>query len=441
MQITTNKKEDLIQEVSIKIAPNDYRDKVEKKLKDYRKNMEMPGFRKGKVPMTLIKQRYEKALIADEVNNILQDAINKHIEENKLGLLGYPIPAEKQMEIDWENTENFEFNYELGLAPEVDVDLEKIEGIKAYKITADKKMIDDEVKRIQEQYGAFSDLNEVKEHSFVLGTFVNDEEKINSQTTVRLDDLTQKAQKTFLGKKKGDEIEINSKDLYEDPHALMTALNISHDKVHGLEIPLKFKVEGVFELKPAEINKELLDKVFGEGKIEDEKALRKFIKEDIEKQLEQTSDNQLLNDVSEKLFEEVKVDLPAKFLKRWIEIDSQGKIKDSEAEKEYKKAEKGLKYQLIEEGIIKKYGIKVTYDELENLVKDILKLQMLQYGQALPDEEQMNQIAQNVLQNEEEVRRLSDQIVKKKLVKLYKEKIPVEEVKITYNKFLDKDKK
>ncbi len=441
MQITTNKKEDLIQEVSIKIAPNDYREKVEKKLKDYRKNMEMPGFRKGKVPMALIKQRYEKALIADEVNNILQDAINKYIEENKLGLLGYPIPAEKQTEINWENTENFEFNYELGLAPEIDVDLEKLEGIKSYKITADKKMVDDEVKRIQEQYGAFSDLNEVKEHSFVLGTFVNDEEKINSQTTVRLDDLTQKAQKTFLGKKKGDEIEINSKDLYEDPHALMTALNISHDKVHGLEIPLKFKVEGVFELKPAEINKELLDKVFGEGKIEDEKALRKFIKEDIEKQLEQTSDNQLLNDVAEKLFEEIKVDLPAKFLKRWIEIDSQGKIKDKEADEEYKKAEKGLKYQLIEEGIIKKYDIKVTYDELVNLVKDILKLQMLQYGQALPDEEQMNQIAQNVLQNEEEVRRLSDQIIKKKLVKLYKDKIPAEQVKMTYNKYLDEDKK
>ena len=218
---------------------------------------------------------------------------------------------------------------------------------------------------------------------------------------------------------------------------MMHALNIDHDKVHGLDVPLQFEVNGVFELKPAEINKELLDKVFGEGKIEDEEGLRKFIKDDIEKQLEQVSDNQLLNDVTDKLLETVEVNLPADFLKRWIEIDSEGKITGEKADEEYKKAEKGLKYQLIEEAVAKKYGIKVTYDELLALVKDLLKMQMLQYGQQLPDEAQVEEIAHNVLKNEEEVKRLSDQIVKKKLVKLYKEQVPVQKKRIGYNKFLD----
>jgi len=440
MQIENKELGNLSSQLTIKIDEKDYQDKVEKKLKDYRKNMEMPGFRKGKVPMNLIKKKYERALIADEVNNQMQEAINNYLQENKVAILGYPIPSKDQKDIDWETTNNFEFNYELGLAPEVDVDLSKLEGVTDYKITADKKMVEEEVAKIKQQYGSFSDLEKVKKDSYVLGTFTNEAEGINSQTTVNMADLTANAQKALLGKKKDDIVEFNTTDLYKDAHTMMHALNIEHDKVHGLEVPLKFEVDGVFELKPAEINKELLDKVFGEGKIEDEEGLHKFIKEDIEKQLEQTSDNQLLNDVTDKLIETLKIDLPKDFLTRWIEIDSQGKVTGEQAEEEYQKAEKGLKYQLIEEAIAKKYGIKVTYDDLLNLVKDLLRLQMLQYGQALPEEAQIEEIAHNVLKNEEEVKRLSDQIVKKKLVNVYREQIPVTKKRIGYNKFLDLNK-
>ncbi len=440
MQIDKKDLDQLTAQVTIKIDEKDYADKVEQKLKDYRKNIEMPGFRKGKVPMNLVKQKYERALIADEVNNQMQDALNNYLQENKIAILGYPIPSKEQKEIDWATDKEFEFNYDLGLAPEVDVDLSKIDGVTSYTITADKKMVDKEVEQIQQQYGSFSDLDEVKKDSFVLGTFINEAEGINSQTTVKMDDLTTKAQKALLEKKKGDVVELNTADLYKDAHTMMHALNIDHDRVHGLEVPVKFEVNGVFELKPAEIDKELLDKVFGEGKIEDEAGLRKFIKEDIEKQLEQTADNQLLNDVTDKLLETVKVELPKDFLTRWIEVDSQGKITGEQAEEEYKKAEKGLKYQLIEEAIAKKYGVKVSYDDLLNLVKDLLKLQMLQYGQPLPEEEQINEIAANVLKNEEEVKRLSDQIIKKKLVNVYKENIPVAKKRIGYNKFLDLNK-
>ncbi len=437
MQIEKKDLDNLSSQLIIKIDEKDYTDKVEQKLKEYRKNMEMPGFRKGKVPMNLIKQKYERALIADAVNNQMQDAINTYLQDNKIAILGYPIPSKDQKEIDWATANKFEFNYDLGLAPEIDIDITKLEGITDYKITADKKMLDEEVQKIQQQYGSFSDLEEVKKDSYVLGTFINEAEKINSQTTANMADLTDNAQKALIGKKKGDVVEFDSADLYKDPHTMMHALNIDHDKVHGLAVPLKFEINGVFELKPAEINKELLDKVFGEGKIEDEEGLRKFIKEDIEKQLEQTSDNQLLNDVTDQLIEKTEVALPKDFLIRWIEVDSQGKITGDKAEDEYQKAEKGLKYQLIEEAIAKKYGIKVTYDDLLNLVKDLLKLQMLQYGQALPDEEQINEIAANVLKNEEEVKRLSDQIIKKKLVNVYREHIPLQKKKIGYNKFLD----
>jgi len=440
MQIEKKDLGNLSAQLSIKIDEKDYAEKVNQKLKDYKKNTDMPGFRKGKVPMALIKQKYERALIADEVNKQMQEAINTHLQENKLAILGYPIPSKDQKDIDWATATEFEFNYDLGLAPEIDVDLSKLEGVKSYKITADKKMVDKEIDQIQQQYGSFSDLDEVVKDAFVLGTFSNEEEGISAQTTVKLDDLTTKAQKVLLGKKKGDEVVFSSKDLYKDPHTMMHALHIDHDKVHDLDVDLKFNIEGVFELKPAEINKELLDKVFGEGKIEDEKALRKFIKDDIEKQLVQTSDNELLNAVTDKLIETVDVTLPKDFLTRWIAIDSQGKIADEDAEEEFNKAEKGLKYQLIEEAVAKKYGVKVAYDDLMNLTKDLLKMQMLQYGQAVPDEQQLEEIAVSILKNEEEVKRLSEQILRKKLVETYKKEMPLEEVKIGYNKYLDLNK-
>jgi trigger factor len=241
----------------------------------------------------------------------------------------------------------------------------------------------------------------------------------------------------LTGKKKGDSVEFNSKDLYKDPHTLMHALNISHDKVHDLDIPLQFEISGIFELKPAEINQELLEKAFGDKKLKDEAGLRKFIKEDIEKQLEQGADNQLLNDVSDKLLETVQFDLPKEFLIRWIMLDSKEEISLEEAKEKYYESEKGLKYQLIEEKIINKYQIEVTFEDLMNLSKDLLKLQMLQYGQPIPEDEELENLAKNILSNIDEVKRLSEQIVKKKLVNLYKEKIPVTNKKIGYNKFLD----
>ena len=441
MHIERTDSDNLSAQLNIKIDEKDYAEKVEIRLKEYRKEMEMPGFRKGKAPMGLVKKKYERALIADEVNNQMQDAINNYLTENKVNLLGYPIPSENQKEIDWKTETTFEFNYDLGLAPEIDVDLSTLEGIIDYKITADKKMIDEEVAEIQQQYGSFSDLDEVKKDSYILGTFTNEAENINSQTTVNMVELTTKAQKAFIGKKKGDIVEFKSTELYKDPHTMMHALNIDHDRIHDLDVPLKFEVSGVFELKPAEINKELLDKVFGEGKIEDKEGLRKFIKENFEKELESISDNQLLNDVTEKLLETIEIKLPEDFLKRWIEIDSEGKITGEQAVQEYEKSEKGLKYQLLEEAITKKYDIKITYDEILSLTKDLLIQQMLQYGQQVPDEAQLEEIAHNVLKNEEEFKRLSDQILKKKLVKLYKKEVPVQKKRIGYHKFLDMNKK
>ncbi len=440
MQIERTDLENQTAQLNIKIEEKDYAEKVEKKLKQYRKELEMPGFRKGKVPMGLVKKKYERALIIDEVNNQLQNALNNYINENKIKILAYPIPSKIQEETDWLKGTDFEMNYDLALAPEIDVDLSKLEGITQYKITADKKSIDEEIARIKEQYGSFENLEEVKKDSQLLGTFTNETENINNETIIKMTDLTANAQKTLLGKKKGDVVELQSKDLFKDPHKMMHALNVDHDRVHELDTPLQFEIKGIFEIKPAEINKKLLDKIYGENKMEDEEALRKYIKENFEKELEGISDNQLLNDVTKKLLETTEINLPKDFLIRWMIFDNE-KMNKEQAEQEYEKSENGLKYQLLEDAIVKKYGIDITYDEVFTLAKNLIMQQMLQYGQDINDEERIEEITQNLLKNEKEFNRFSDRILKEKLIELYKKEVPVQKKRIGYYKFLDLNKK
>ncbi len=436
MQIERKDLDNLTAQLNIKINEKDYAEKVEKKLKEYRKQIEMPGFRKGKVPLGLIKKKFERALIIEEVSNQVQDALNNYIDENKIKILGYPIPSEKQAETDWMKGSDFEINYDLGLAPEIDIDLSKLEGITQYKITADKKIIDEEIARIKEQYGTFEPLEEVKENSQLIGTFTNEAENIKSEALVRMVDLTPNVQKDLLGKKKGDTVELQSSDLFKDPHKLMIALNIDYDKVHDLDIPVNFEIKGIFELKPAEINKELLDNIYGEDKIEDEEGLRKYIKENFEKELENISDKRLFNDVTDKLIETVEIDLPKDFLIRWMTFDNE-KLTLEEAEQEYEKYLKGIKYQLLENAIATKYDIKITYDEVLSLTKSMLMQQMAQYGQDISDEKKIEETAKELLKKEKEFNYFSDLILKDKLIQLYKKEIPVHKKRIGYQKFLD----
>lgn len=435
MNISRENIDELNAVVKVDIAKADYDNKVEKILKDYRKTANIPGFRKGHVPMGMVKKQYGQAVLVDEVNKLLQEALNKYLTEEKLDVLGNPLPKEQE-DFNWEK-DDYSFEFELGLAPKFEVELKTEKPVTHYTIIADDKMIEDQIENIRKQYGKLIANSEVKEGDLVTGSFKNEAEEIENTATFSLDKLKGKKNKAaFVGKKIGDSISLKTKGLFEDDHDLMENLKEEHDKAHGLDIDVEFVISESNTQEPAELNQELFDKLFGEGVVKSEDELKAKIKEDAEKQFAQQSDQQLLNDMTETLIENTTFDLPKEFLQKWIQTTGENPLTDEEAKEEYEKSEKGLRFQLIEGKVIEDHKLQVTFEEIKTLTGERIKSQMAQFGQLDPSEKEIDDITARILSNQEEVKKLSEQMMNQKLLEFYKENANLETKEITYDDFV-----
>lgn len=435
MNITKEQIDNLNAVVKVAITKEDYQDKVDTILKDYKKQANIPGFRKGQVPMGLIKKQYGKAVLVDEVNKLLQDNLNKYLTEEKLDVLGNPLPKQ-QDNFDWDK-EELDFEFELGLAPAFEVSLKTKKAITHYKIVADKKSIKEQVERIQKQYGKLTSKEIIGKNDEITGTFTNETEEIDNQTTLELDKLkSKKAIESLLGKKVGDVVTLKTKGLLKEDNLLASTLGLTADKAEKLNTEVTFTISEINEREPAELNQELFDKLFGKDAITSEKELKDRISEDSEKQFEQQADQKLLNDVTEYFIDNTKFDLPSEFLTKWIQVTGEKELSEDEAIEEYKKSEKGLRYQLIEGKIINNNNLQVQFDELKEFAKGFIKSQMAQFGQLDPKEEELDTIAARVLGNQDEVKRLSEQLMSQKLLNLYKEKANLKTKEVTYENFV-----
>nr|WP_298794245.1 trigger factor [uncultured Allomuricauda sp.] len=435
MNITKEQIDELNAVVKVAISKDDYQDKVEKILKDYRKQANIPGFRKGQVPMGLIKKQYGKAVLVDEVNKLLQDNLNKYLTEEKLDVLGNPLPKQQE-DFDWDN-DNLDFEFELGLAPNFEVKVKTKKAVTQYKIVADKKMIQEQMDRIQKQYGKLVSKTEAGKSDEITGVFVNEAEEIENKTTIELDKVkAKKALEALVGKKVGDTVQLKTKGLFKEDYLLTSALGINKEKSEKLNIEVGFTIEEINERQPADLDQELFDKLFGKDNVKSEKELREKIKEDSEKQFEQQSDQKLLNDITEKLIDDTKFDLPSEFLQKWIQVSGENPLSDDQAKEEFEKSEKGLRYQLIEGKIIKENDLQVQFDELKEFSKGFIKSQMAQYGHLDPQEEELENIANRIMGNQDEVKRLSEQLMSQKLLTFYKEHANLKVKEVTYDDFV-----
>ena len=435
MNITKEQIDELNAVVKVAITKDDYQDKVNKILNDYRKQANIPGFRKGQVPIGLIKKQYGKAVLVDEVNKLLQDNLGKYLTEEKLDVLGNPLPKAKE-DLDWDS-ENFDFEFELGLAPDFEVKLKTKKAVTHYKIVADKKMIDDQVERIQKQYGKLVSQPETTKISEVTGTFTNEAHEIEHKSTIELANIkSKKALDALVGKKPGESVTLKSKGLFKETYMLSAALGLATDKAEELNDELAFTLEEINERKLAELDQELFNKIFGDDVVKSTDEMKAKIKEDSEKQFEQQADQKLLNDMTEKLIEDTKFELPAEFLKKWIQMSGEKPLTEQEASDEYMRSEKGLRYQLIEGKIIKEHDLKVEFDELKEFAKGFMKSQMAQYGHMNPSEEELENIAMRVMGNQDEVKRLSDQLMSQKLLTLFKEQGNLKTKEVSYENFV-----
>ncbi|WP_347373917.1 trigger factor [Aequorivita sp. Q41] len=434
MNITKKDIDKLNAVVTVEISKDDYADKVEKVLSDYRKNANIPGFRKGHVPMGMVKKQYGKAVLVEEVNKLLQDALHKFLNEEKLDVLGNPLPK-NETEINWD-ADDFSFEFELGLAPQFEVDV-KAKAVTQYKIVADEEMLNNQVKTIRKQYGKLISKSEVEAGDEITGTFTASEKNIEKKTTISLDEIKGKKQlNSLLGAKVGETVTLKTKGMFADDHDNQKYLGVEHDAAHGLDIDVALSIEEVNKREMAELNQELFDKLFGEAVVSSEEELRAKIKEDAEGQFAQQSDQKLLNDVVDSLIENTKFDLPKEFLERWIAMTGEKRLSEEEAKEEYERSEKGLRYQLIEGKLRADNKLQVSFDELKDYSKEMVKTQMAQFGQMNPSDEELESISARILSNQDEVKRLSEQLNTNKLLTYFKENAKLKTKEVTYDKFI-----
>ena len=413
----------------------DYKGQVAKRINEKMPLATVKGFRKGAVPKDLVEKQYGKAIKQEEVQKVVDLALERFVQSERLNLLGTPLPKVNE-NFSWD-AEELVFEYEIGLVPDFTLDLEAKNNIVKYVVTADDKLIDGQVERIQKQFGTAIPQEVVAADSDITGTFTNEEKGINNATTIALDMFKVKATADkFIGKKVGDVVTVNTKDLFEDAHQLMDVMKIAHDDVHTIDVDVNFTIEAINGAKLAELNQELFDKLFGAGKVATLDELKLKIKEDAENQFAHQADQKLLADVTESLIENTKFDLPSEFLKKWLQTVGEKKLSPEEAEVEYARSERGLRYQLIEGKAMAESDIKITFEELKAFTSNDIKKRMAQYGQATPSDEEIQTIVARVLSNQDEVKKLSSRVVADKLLDLFKEKAKPTIKEVTYEEFI-----
>ena len=421
--------------ITIDIERNDFEEKVYKVLSDYRKKANIPGFRKGHVPMGMIKKQYETAVTADEVNKLLQENLDHYIKEEKLNLLGNPLPV-IQEDLDWK-APKFSFDFELGLSPEFEINLTEKNKVTHYQITAPDTMIDDQVKNYRKQYGKLIAQKNPKGDFEITASIKNEAAEIETVHTFNLSEIKGKANLVAFRKSTvGDIVKLKYKSLFKDESTATRILSVSADKLKEIVGDISFDIKEINERVLAEMNQEFFDKIYGPNRVKSEEEMRLKIIEGIEKQFEQQSDQKLLNDVTEYLVAKTKFDLPTEFLKKWMQNSGEKPLTAEAADEEYVRSEKGIRYQLIEGKIIADHDLQIKFEELKTFAKEMISMQMQQYGQAgLPDEE-LEGIVARVMSNQDEARKLSEQLMSKKLLEFYKSNLLLKKKKLTFDAFV-----
>ena len=422
--------------INMTIDRKDYEKKVGSVLSDYRKNANIPGFRKGHVPMGMIKKQYEKAVIADEVNKLLRENLDKYIKDEKLELLGNPIPKASKEDLDWEASQlNFEF--ELGLAPKFDIKLNVLKKVVCYEIEPEKKMIQEQLIHIQKQYGKLVSQKKIEKGYEITAQFRNQEVELETMVNFSIEDIKSKKLILALNEAKtGAILSFPAKRLFKDNGTAKRLLSVDDKKLEDI-----FKVDVTIELKEinerilADLNQELFDKLYEPGTVSSVKDLEEKIKVGLQTQFEPQANQKLMNDISEAIVEKTKFKLPVDFLKKWIQTSAKEPMTKEEAINEFNKSEKGIRYQLIEGKIISENELNITFEELKDFTAIMVQKQMLQYGQT-PEKEKLDEIVSNIMSNQEETRRISEQLMGDKMLNFYKDKAPLKTKKIGFDAFI-----
>lgn len=431
--------------INLTIEKTDYEKQVADVLKDYRQKASIPGFRPGKAPAGLIQKRFGTAVLVEEVNKLISQNLSKYMIDEKLPVLGEPMPnEEKQKSIDWEKDDSFEFAFDIALAPEVKVALDKRKKYTYYKIAVSDDMIQQQVDMAASQLGENVPAEEAKEDSTVRGNFVQLDTEGNEVeggiapegVLLAVDKIKdEEVKNAFVGCKKDDSIIFNPIKAFENNHEVSHMLNIKHEEADTLESDFRYTLTEILQFKKAELNEDLFKKLYGEDtEIKTFEDFKAKIKEDLAKNLVFSSDHKFALDTRDALVEKTNLELPEEFLKRWLNAVNK-ELTQEQIEKEFPAFILDLKWQLIKDEIAKENEVKVEAEEAEEFAKKMALAQYQQYGINDVPEDQLESFAKMMLEKPEEKERIYKKLLEDKVVEVVKEKVTIQEEEITQEKF------
>ncbi len=433
MKVEQVKINDLTYQLNVNIEKADAQDKKKKALNEYRKKVEIRGFRKGMAPMSLVEKMHGVQALVESVNQMISEAINNHIAENKLNILGEPLPnEEKQKSIDWENDESYEFVFDIALAPKVEFTLDSNDKIVSYNVT-----VSDEAKKayksnMLKQYGKLENIDAVKdEESFIVADLEQGETKIEG-TYITLRQMQEQASKEqFLGKKVGESFEVNVNETFTNDTDRAALLKVKKEELASVEPMWKVTVKEVKTFVEAEQNQDLYDKIFGEGNVKSEAEFDAKVEERLAQEYKQEADFRFVLDAREYLLNKTNIELPEEFMKKWLFTINEGKFTMEDIEKDFALFCKDFRWQMISQYIMREQKMEITREEVLAVAKQMAKYQFAMYGLNDVPEEQLNHYAESILANEKEGRRIVEKTEQDKVIGYVKSVVTLEEKAIS----------
>lgn len=430
--------------IGIQVSKSDYAEKVEKQLKEYRKKANIPGFRPGMVPLGLIKKMYGKAILAEEINKIISDSSMNYIKKNDLNILGEPLPNETdQKPINFDTDEEFEFLFDLALAPEFEIDLSKKDKIKYYDIIVNDEMVDNQIKSYASRFGKYETVDTVEEKDMLKGELI----ELNTNKTPKTDgirvedavmaaDRMTKAQKElFVNAKKGDTIIFNPQKAFNNEVEISSLMKISKEEAKELKSNFSFTIQNITRYVESAIDQSLFDKVLGEGKVTTKAEFRAKVAEGIKESYVSDSEYKFALDAKEVILKKMKdVEFPEAFLKRWV-LSTNDNLTPETLDKEFPIMLDDLKWYLVKNKLSKQYECKVEKDDINAYAKKIAKMQFAQYGMNNVPDDILENYAQESLKKEDAVKNMIERIIEEKVLDKVKESIKLETKEISYQDF------
>jgi len=442
MDIVKENIDDLNAVLKVKIAAADYSDRYNTALKKYQKKVDLPGFRPGKVPVDMLKKRFGKQILVEEINDILSESLQKYISENKIDILGNPLPKIDN-HIDFDTQTEFEFKYDLGLAPKMNVELSAKEKYSYYTVKADEALIDKHVDYFRRNYGQVIHPEASADKDILVGDFTEVDAAGNvvpggffKTTLVDIAKISNQVNRNkLIGLKIEDKVVLDT--LSDDASYIFEILELPAEKLKSLT--LQFRLRNLSRIVSAEINQELFDKIYGAGKVSSEEEFRNKIREELSVMFIGDSDRKFFNEVIESLLKKANLSLPENFLKRYLVATNKEKISLDQVEKEYHSYSDALKWQLIENHLLKTYKVAVPAEEVEQFILNAVKMNLAKRGMIDATEEQVKEHMKKVLEDEKQVRGVYDRLYDQKLIDLFKNTFTIEKKELSYDEFFKKE--